>query len=339
MARLSRQLAAGVLQPLPQVVHALSAVQAALRQMSQARHVGKIVVSAPASEASKAPAGATVVVTGGLGTLGSLTAAWVAQKSSLRVLATGRTGRFAADAASPGSNPLAVLVAACFSSVLSMASVDAAAAADAALLLTCGDGCNAGSAVHTPLAGILHASGVLADATLRNQTLGGLRTTWAPKVTALRQLGSGYNRHPGAFQLLFSSVAALLGSPGQANYSAANAALDAMSQAIQAEASSHSCPASSPLFQFHGHALLSSPLVPVSDLPVLGLGAGPGQQQRAVGRLGWRRHGGQRCLHPGPCGADWPGPGGGGCRPGCTGGTAPPGRRPCAGSRRAHPLA
>ena len=219
---LSSQLAAGVLAPLPQVVHSLSAVQAALRQMSQARHVGKIVVRAPAVEAAQAAPGSTVVVTGGLGSLGSLTSAWVAQNSKLRVHATGRTGRFGS-AVSASAGGLASLVAAAFGGAITMTTADAAAAEDASLLLSTG----AGSGT---VAGILHASGVLADATLRNQTLAGLRTVWAPKVAALRQMAGSYGRQPGAFQLLFSSIAALLGSPGQANYSAANSWLDAMSQ-------------------------------------------------------------------------------------------------------------
>ena len=229
LSRLSSQLAAGVLKPLPQVVHSLSAVQAALRQMSQARHVGKIVVRAPAGEAAKSAPAGTVVVTGGLGTLGSLTAAWVAHNSKLQVHATGRTGRFTAAVGSGASGSLAALVAAGFAGLLSMTSADAAVAEDAALL-------TAGSSTSS-IVGILHASGVLADATLRNQTLQGLRTSWAPKVAALQQLGGALARQPGAFQLLFSSIAALLGSPGQANYSAANATLDAMAQASQAEVS------------------------------------------------------------------------------------------------------
>jgi hypothetical protein len=243
LMRLSRQLAQGQLAPLPQVVHSLSAVQAALCQMSQARHVGKIVVRAPAGEAAKAPAGGRVLVTGGLGTLGSLTAAWLVQSGKLHAHATGRTGRFASDVSSVTSG-LASLLAAGFGGALTMTSADAAAAEDAALLL-------APSVAATAVVGVLHASGVLADATLRNQTLAGLRTAWAPKVSALSQLSGAYSLQPGAFSLLFSSIAALLGSPGQANYSAANAALDALSQTAQAQVRGGGAAA-------EGHSLLSS---------------------------------------------------------------------------------
>jgi NADPH:quinone reductase-like Zn-dependent oxidoreductase len=48
LSRVAGGVSAGALRPLPQVLHSLSAVQAALRQMSQARHVGKVVVRAPA---------------------------------------------------------------------------------------------------------------------------------------------------------------------------------------------------------------------------------------------------------------------------------------------------
>ena len=46
LTRLAADLCAGSLRPLPNVVHDMAAVRGALRQMSQARHVGKIVVRA-----------------------------------------------------------------------------------------------------------------------------------------------------------------------------------------------------------------------------------------------------------------------------------------------------
>ena len=93
LSRLSSQLASGVLQPLPQVAHSLSVVQAALRQMSQARHVGKIVVRAPTTQITRAEPARVIIVTGGLGTLGSLTAAWVAQHSKLQVKVKVKVGK------------------------------------------------------------------------------------------------------------------------------------------------------------------------------------------------------------------------------------------------------
>ena len=48
LSRVAGGVAAGALRPLPQVLHSMLAVQAALRQMSQARHVGKVVVRVPA---------------------------------------------------------------------------------------------------------------------------------------------------------------------------------------------------------------------------------------------------------------------------------------------------
>ena len=86
-----------------------------------------------------------------------------------------------------------------------------------------------GPELHT----ILHASGVLADATITNQALAGIRAVFAPKVSPAATWRHTLASHPAAQEVIFSSVAALLGSPGQANYSAANAALDALAQRAQ----------------------------------------------------------------------------------------------------------
>lgn len=79
----------------------------------------------------------------------------------------------------------------------------------------------------SPLQGVFHAGGSLSDALISSQTPSCIRAVLAPKATAWKLLSSSLASQPLATQHLFSSVAALLGSPGQANYAAANAYLDA----------------------------------------------------------------------------------------------------------------
>ena len=170
-----------------------------------------------------ASSAAAVVITGGMGTLGTQVAAWLAQQQIRQLLLLGRSGRTAAS-----GEGLALLEPGCaaFAAAVTMAMCDASSAEGAA-------GLAAPPACGRPVLGLMHAGGVLADGVLGSQTLGSLRTVFAPKVQAAVQLNVAYGHQPGAFQILFSSVAALLGSPGQANYSAANAAMDATAQRAQ----------------------------------------------------------------------------------------------------------
>ena len=77
--------------------------------------------------------------------------------------------------------------------------------------------------------GIWHAAGVLADALLQKQTAVGLASVYAPKAQGAWLLQAGSSTAPLKACTLFSSIAALFGLAGQANYSAANASLDALS--------------------------------------------------------------------------------------------------------------
>merc|ERR1712147_368765 len=73
---------------------------------------------------------------------------------------------------------------------------------------------------------LFHAGGVLADSALANQTAAAARRVFAPKGEGLRKLAGGQVAAAGGATIVFSSIAALLGSAGQANYCAANSVLD-----------------------------------------------------------------------------------------------------------------
>ena len=81
-----------------------------------------------------------------------------------------------------------------------------------------------------PLRGIVHAAGLLDDGVLLRLTPERLRAPFAAKLGGALALEQATADTPLDFFLLFSSAAALLGSPGQASYAAANASLDALAR-------------------------------------------------------------------------------------------------------------
>ena len=215
LTRVAAVAATGALKPLPLVGHDLSSVGAALRQMSQARHVGKIAVrSAPDQRAVK-PMG-TVLVSGGLGTLGQLMSVWLQQRSMPSIHLLGRTGALPMSLLEGSSSTSST-------SSITISKADLGSSEDLASAVVCEGGRH--------VEAFFHAAGTLADATITNQTLLGIRSVYAPKVLPVELWHkSSAAVQPYTAHVLFSSVASLLGAPGQLNYSGANAALDSMAQ-------------------------------------------------------------------------------------------------------------
>ncbi len=179
--------------------------------------VPRLTRSAPTT-AEPTAFGGTVLVTGGTGALGSAVARHLVTEHGVRrLLLAGRRGphhpdarRLTAELAALGAH---VDVVPC-----DVADRDAVAALLGAV------------PVAHPLAAVVHAAGVLADATLDSLTPEQLEDVLRPKVDAAWHLHS-LTRVP---LILFSSLAGTLGSPGQANYAAANAFLDALAVLRQA---------------------------------------------------------------------------------------------------------
>ncbi len=78
-----------------------------------------------------------------------------------------------------------------------------------------------------PVRGIVHAAGSVADQLLVNMTEADFLAVMAPKVTGARVLQETFDGDDVDFFVMFGSAGSTIASPGQGNYAAANAFLDA----------------------------------------------------------------------------------------------------------------
>ncbi|TMC24759.1 MAG: SDR family NAD(P)-dependent oxidoreductase, partial [Chloroflexi bacterium] len=85
------------------------------------------------------------------------------------------------------------------------------------------------------LHGIIHAAGILRDSLLPNKTPEHMRDVLAPKIAGVEHLDKASADIPLDFFVLCSSLAAVVGNVGQADYAAANAYLDAFAHARRAQ--------------------------------------------------------------------------------------------------------
>lgn len=157
----------------------------------------------------------TYLLTGGLGGLGIYLAQWMIDQGAKNLVLVGR--RSASEEASKQINKLRAAGA-----NIVVAVADISQESEVQRLLA--------SIAHSlpPLAGIIHLAGVLDDGVLLRQDWERFTKVMAPKVAGAWNLHTQTQHFSLDFFVLFSSIASVFGSPGQGNYSAANAFLDGL---------------------------------------------------------------------------------------------------------------
>ncbi|WP_156687849.1 type I polyketide synthase [Mycobacterium sp. Marseille-P9652] len=202
---------AGVLNPLPVTTFDIRRARSALRYLSQARHIGKVVMTLPSALAS-----GTVLITGGTGMAGATLARHLVAHHGVRDLVLlSRRGPHAA-----GADELVAELEASGARVRAVACDAADRAALAAVL--------SGIAERGALSAVVHAAGVLDDAVVTSLTPERVDQALRAKVDVAWNLHELTRDLKLSAFVMFSSMAGLVGSAGQGNYGAANTFLDAL---------------------------------------------------------------------------------------------------------------
>ena len=207
------RLGAGELEPLIHSRWPLAEAGAAMEFMRDARHIGKIVLTAPSLVEGRLRQDRTYLVTGGLGGIGCALAGWLAERGAGAIVLNGRRSPDAEAEETIGAlkeRGVAVRV--------ELADVTDAGAVDGMLERIKGE--------LPPLGGVIHSVGVLSDHSLANQNWEQFEQVLWPKVLGAWHLHRSTADCDLDLFVLFSSVAGVLGNPGQANHAAANAFLD-----------------------------------------------------------------------------------------------------------------
>jgi acyl transferase domain-containing protein/acyl carrier protein len=225
LRELMARVETGELVPLPVTLFAANQLADAFRHMAQARHIGKIVITVReqdvAVETSFIRPDATYLITGGLGGLGLEAANWLAQQGARHLVLVGR--RSPSDAAQAIIGDLEALGVQVLAAQLDIA--DEAAVHDLIAAVQ--------NSLY-PLRGIIHAAGVLEDSTIAQMDAARFHAALLPKLDGAWNLHTGTRDLPLDFFVMYSSVAALLGTAGQSNYAAGNAFMDALAAYRQA---------------------------------------------------------------------------------------------------------
>ena len=217
---------AGKIQPLPRQPLPVSRAAEAFRLMAQARHIGKIVLTMqgasvtprrlPPKAKIKFPAKASYLITGGLGGFGLAVAKSLATSGAKNLVLVGRSGAATTEARR------AVAELKRLGAKVLVVKADVADEYDVARIF------KLATQKLPPLRGIFHAAMVLDDGILPQLTAERFSRVMSPKAAGAWNLHAASAKLSLDHFVMFSSVSALVGTAGQANYAAANCFLDAL---------------------------------------------------------------------------------------------------------------
>ena len=207
------RLAAGELTPLTHTRWPLAEAKQAVEFMRDGRHIGKIIFANSPLTRGRLRKEGTYLVTGGLGGIGCAVAGWLAERGAGAIVLNGRRPP---DPEVEGA--IESLRKRGFTVRVELADVTDPDAVDGMLARM--------DAELPPLGGVIHSVGVLSDGALGNQSWERFEQVLWPKVLGAWHLHRATMERDLDMFVLFSSVAGVLGNPGQSNHAAANAFLD-----------------------------------------------------------------------------------------------------------------
>lgn len=228
--KIMEHMSEGNLHPLPNRVFPISNAESAFRTMAQAQHIGKVIlsleepdlaISKNEDDSKKFSSDATYLITGGLGGFGLAIAQWMVQQGARHLALMGRSETLLEEAQT------AIAEMKGQGAVIRVVRGDVSLEEDVTRIL------KEIESGMPPLKGVMHGAVVLDDGLMIHLTSKRFQRVMAAKVHG------AWNLHEQTrsldFFVLFSSVANVVGNPGQANYVAANAFLESLARYRRAQ--------------------------------------------------------------------------------------------------------
>jgi acyl transferase domain-containing protein/NAD(P)-dependent dehydrogenase (short-subunit alcohol dehydrogenase family)/acyl carrier protein len=217
------RFARGVYKPLQANVYPASDVISAFRAMADRKRIGPVCVrfaneTVDVLDEARIRADGTYLITGGLGGFGLTLARHLAEKKAGGLVLVSRKGVATDEARAAVKEFEAHEVR------IMAAAVDVSERRQVGKLLA------QIRREMPPLRGIFHAAMVLDDRPVTDLDEAAFTTVFAPKLIGALNLHELTKRDPLDVFVMFSSMATLIGNRSQANYAAANGALDALAQ-------------------------------------------------------------------------------------------------------------